>query len=82
MELWIRSQNKGALLKANIIGNTDGVIKNYSEHNQTTLGEYKSSERALEVLDEIQNILSLGLQVNNNNQICGTTTYVYEMPKE
>ena len=58
MELWIRSQNKGALIKVEILGNTEGTINAYSNDNKIVLGEYSSDERALEVLDEIQNIMS------------------------
>lgn len=82
MELWIRSQNKGALIKVEMLGNTDGTIKSYLGNNQTVLGTYKSNERALEVLDEIQNMFGCCLKANDNNQICGTSTYVYEMPED
>ena len=58
MDLWIRSQNKGTLLKVYILGNTDGVITNYFENGNCVLGTYKSSKRALEVLDEIQKLLN------------------------
>lgn len=58
MELWVRSQNKGALIKVEMLGNTDGIIHSYSGVNKTILGKYKSDERAIEVLDEIQNILN------------------------
>ena len=76
MELWIRSQNKGALIKVEMLGNTDGTIKSYKGINQTELGTYKSSERALEVLDEIQHrLITLCDSMNRH-------LYVYEMPKE
>lgn len=62
MDLWIRSQNKEKLLKV------DGIKYSYSKFYDeytyeiltikgTLLGEYKSKARALEVLDEIQEIL-------------------------
>jgi len=54
MELWIRSQNKAAFLKVEILENTNGTINAYSYNNKIELGEYSSDERALEVLDEIQ----------------------------
>ena len=87
MDLWIRSQDKTQLL------NAVGFYYDYQEekhhitcltkdHDYYWIGIYKSKERALEVLDEIQSILKFGLQINNNNQFIGTTTYVYEMPKE
>ncbi len=93
MDLWIRSQDKMNLVKVNQINvnyqNNCQIIANYipdfigtqGEYYET-LGTYNSKERALDVLNEIQNILKIGLQINNNNQFVGTTTYVYEMPKE
>lgn len=60
MELWIRSQDKECLVK---ISNIQYVYKNYIHglgtyyDNLKILGKYKTKERALEVLDEIQNIL-------------------------
>ena len=59
MELWIRSQDKRILQKV------DNIFLNANYENrriytidindtETELGEYKTKERALEVLDEIQ----------------------------
>lgn len=61
MDLWIRSQDKMNLCKAKDLvirenhsgyGDTDYVIQDVY-----TMGTYKTKERALEVLDEIQTIL-------------------------
>lgn len=68
MNLWIRSQYKEKLIKCNDIaiatdsedGKTIGYkIVGYFDKNTEyeELGFYTSKERALEVLDEIQNIL-------------------------
>ena len=70
MELWIRSQDKEALIKVDKIfyWNTCPEMQNTGKHylgnkewagiaDYTKLGEYKTKERALEVLDEIQDIL-------------------------
>ena len=68
MELWIRSQDKMNLVKINQISinyaNKTQIIANclpeYYENSGNyyeLLGTYKTKERALEVLDEIQNIL-------------------------
>ena len=57
MELWVRSQDRECLVKTNRIDiDTNGrtILVNGFE---TIVGTYKSKERALEVLDEIQNIL-------------------------
>lgn len=62
MELWIRSQDKLKLVSnCNLyISNefmNEFVIEDLS-NKYLRLGTYKTKERALEVLDEIQNILS------------------------
>ena len=60
MELWIRSQDKESITKVSNIQyhyhNDLHIIGTYYD-NLKILGTYKSKERALEVLDEIQNIL-------------------------
>lgn len=69
MELWIRSQDKTKLVKvtelyidipADFVQSGFGVYtKLKTEYNRVDiLGIYKTKERASEVLDEIQNILS------------------------
>ena len=86
MELWIRSQDKLRLAKiesviinynmqTEILGNcysADGIEKDIP------LGEYASKERAIEVLDEIQNILATEWDFKDKFSMCR----VYEMPKE
>ena len=69
MELWIRSQDKEKLLKISgiqyqnckLVENetveANILIGFYSSYENEILGEYNTKERALEVLDEIQNIL-------------------------
>lgn len=62
MDLWIRSQNRALLEKAETI-KIAHYIKNKKltntivVNNDYIFGEYESKERALEVLDEIQEIL-------------------------
>lgn len=58
MELWIRSQDKklfekAYMIKAGIVDNQPVIVVN----NDYVYGNYKTIERALEVLDEIQNIM-------------------------
>lgn len=60
MELWIRSQDKTTLIKSYEIyiaeyGEGSYVIR--AKRSSHILGTYNSFERALEVLDEIQNKL-------------------------
>jgi hypothetical protein len=59
MELWIRSQDRTKLTKAqdlSYIGDRNQIIS-YNLDTSTYLGFYKNKERALEVLDEIQELL-------------------------
>ncbi|SFJ26754.1 hypothetical protein SAMN02910355_1882 [Terrisporobacter glycolicus] len=89
--MWIRSQDKKSLVNVDSIhcdelmfGNYNGTPVYTMLSNRThTLGVYKSEERALEVLDQIHNVvarnssrdyLSGKYRVNQN--------YVFEMPKE
>lgn len=80
MELWIRSQSREKLVKVNEIKYEEykNVLMNYPIDaiiiNDKIVQEYKSKERALEVLDEIQNYILLP---NTDN-----SAYVYQMPKD
>lgn len=94
MNLWIRSQNKEMLIPNPKLSLED--IKNeywiIDLCDDTVLGTYKTKERALEVLDEIQKVIELPeynmsefyeqidlfLKANILNQM----TKIYEMPKE
>lgn len=90
--MWIRTQNKESLLE---ISHLD--VYSLSENNWTIedcgndLGTYKSKERALEVLDDIQSRISPGFNYKGNNeeadlfikmQILNSMIAVYQMPKE
>lgn len=85
MYLWIRSQDKMNLVKVRQVGvnyqNNKQIIANYipelyenSGEYCELLGTYETKERALEVLDEIQQYISLP-NIDNS-------TYIYIMPKE
>ena len=93
MELWIRSQDKMKLVNnCNLYISNEIRYENVIEdlnNKYLKLGTYNSIERALEVLDEIQNFItrtdeisyvqnSLGIEIQ------GTTEkgIVYNMPKE
>ena len=71
--MWIRSQDKRILVNANLIylNNLfdDKVISANNEINKVDLGNYKSKERALEVLDDLQSKIIIG-------------NIVYQMPEE
>ena len=83
MELWIRNQDKEILIKIDRIGiekfdDGYGIVtyERIGTKNEFGLGLYKSKERALEVLDEIQ------CHLVNINDTRDRYFYVYEMPKE
>lgn len=79
--MWIRSANKKVLVNTEDIYIYCNNIK--SGDRDCTLGEYDSSERALEVLDQIHNVIARNIsrdylsgkyRVNQN--------YVFQMPEE
>lgn len=84
MELWVRSQDKERLIKVSNVQYTYRKGDLYSDvrgkhcigtyyDNLEILGEYATKERALEVLNEIQNYILLP---NTDN-----SAYVYNMPE-
>lgn len=86
MELWIRSQDKSSIVKVdNLYVSVGNYICYYVEKGKEVpgtyyrlsgeLGTYKTKERALEVLDEIQDLLQ-NAYVGSLNRI------VYQMPAE
>ena len=92
MDLWIRSQEKDGLYEVDEVyiderdsGNND--ITYYIRTNGVLLGRYSSRERALEVLDEIQDVLKPQQYEVPTGRGTFTTSpnisnYVYEMPKD
>ena len=79
MELWIRSQDRETLRLAEMLDiyeiEDDEEKRFVIEESGVDIGCYKSKERALKVLDNIQHWL---LQTNENKQ----QVIVYEMPQE
>ena len=91
MDLWIRSQNKEKLCKIENIKymDTSDDFENDTHSlwndNNGILGIYKTKQRALEVLDEIQkkiNLINLGHDFGSPMIDLKNPTYIYEMPKE
>lgn len=90
MDLWIRSQNKEILIKCDDIAITDNRIFGYSdkETEYEVLGVYKTKNRALEVLDEIQKSIlkgSFAKIINGSGEDVDFITnpiLVYQMPEE
>ena len=89
MNLWVRSQDKRILQKVdNIFLDANYEDKRISTYDgdSITLGEYKTKERALEVLDEIQDELigSDFMPIEKNEEVvltCGSAK-IYEMPEK
>lgn len=92
MDLWIRSQDKEFLMKFDNINLGLDVDSNESYRLFTfvggavtsfTLGIYNSRERALEVLDEIQELLEPVnvVEVSKKEAVIGANI-LYEMPEE
>ena len=100
MELWIRSQDKMELFNAKDIwipNDADTSIWGQDGLRKTALGFYKSTKRALEVLDEIQKIINQNLMFHIDKSQCNTIEdianpkfiirdvnipRVYEMPED
>lgn len=79
MNLWVRSQDKELLMKSpelryNQKGNNHSILAYNSLGVYRILGTYKTKERAIEVLDEIKDLLQ-NAYVENANRI------VYQMPE-
>lgn len=86
MDLWIRSQDRMNLVKVRqvslnyqnnkqiIANHTPDLYENSGEYYEF-LGTYETKERAIEVLDEIQDLLQ-NAYTGNANRI------VYQMPQE
>jgi len=88
VELWIRSQDKRTLIQPNRIDiDYKSIIVWQNNYNcdETYLGTYETKERALEVLDEIQRLIT-DLQYMSyaipNDTFTGYRPNVYGMPKE
>jgi hypothetical protein len=100
MELWIRSQDRRTILKAYRIDVDDKNIivwDNNYQCSETYMGEYATTERALEILDEIEQIIiSKEIYLNDREAFDEglatfdeedkkellKQTFIYEMPKE
>ena len=97
MDLWIRSQDKEVLSKVNNLCYytredvcefiKEDELKADIQHivwspDGSVLGYYKTKERALEVLDDIQNFIENDGEEYLNEQECFLSRSVYEMPEE
>lgn len=90
MNLWVRSQDKRYLISVtNLyipISRTGEDFSIYTYDTDARLGTYKTKERAIEILDEIQDelISSDFMPIEKNEEVvltCGSAR-IYEMPKD
>lgn len=75
MNLWIRSQDKEVLTRVVDIWKDTYENEIWAQSSfaiKNCLGIYKTKERALEVLDEIQNILKPQLIIKDSGKIIGS----------
>lgn len=77
--MWIRTQNKKRLVKCMFfeIGQKTPTIYGYTINDCFTLGTYSSEEKALKVLDMIQEYIT--------NMYIGTSNYMgkpFQMPAD
>ena len=91
LELWIRSQDRERLIKAENLyisknnkneEDLEYKISNYYQEIFATIGVYKSKERALEILDEIQDKMRDRYILQGSSVYPTPNVVVYEMPKE
>lgn len=101
MNLWIRSQDKERLIKVSNVQYTYRKGDLYSDvrskhyigtyyDNLEILGEYTTKERALEVLDEIQekinniykDYLMACMKEKGTYEVIAWGDFTYEMPEE
>lgn len=91
MELWIRSQDKKVLISCRKLCVSGTYGNEIIENDIGSLGIYKSKERALEVLDEIQYKIKNMYILENcklpkksciERSLAMDNFNIYEMPKE
>ena len=87
MGLWIRSKDKTVLINAKTLFVAGTEIRCYYNDNPNWfIGEYKTEERALEVLNEIEQRLidlqTLEIAPNSYQTIKRNVNCVYDMPQE
>ena len=88
MELWVRSQDRKRLIKVSYLELEKDdygfyILGREDKFSGNRLATYKTKERALEVLDEIQNILKPKIIVKSGKPVAETLDgVVYKTPDE
>lgn len=74
MNLWIRSQDEKRLIECHELGLQEKLKGEYAIiiANRHIVGTYENKERAINILDEVANIIHYE----------DSTKYVYDMPKK
>ena len=81
MGIWIRNQNKEALIKANDIwADYNAIFANYVGDIHTRLGGYDSEAEAMQVLDMIQEYINNLAYVQFYRQDMDFVPPVFQMP--
>lgn len=86
MDLWIRSQDKEVLTRVDYLDIRESgslyaiATQVHSNTKVLALGIYKTKERALEILDGIQNMNDIDTRYENTD--LEMMVKIYEMPKE
>lgn len=92
MELWIRTQDKLKLVKVNYVYAMKNKINSFSIYGETVdsapiIGRYETKERAIEVLDEIQDKMLNGAFAKKINglgeelDLIPNPILIYNMPE-
>lgn len=78
MELWIRTQDRTTLIRSYEIYISEQQNKYLLRAKRTShiLGSYETFERALEVLDEIQNILAPKYMIRMDENLNNITNFL------
>lgn len=88
MNLWVRSQDKEVLTRVVDIWKDADKNEIWSQSSfaiKNCLGTYKTKERAIEILDEIQNkinLINLGHDFGIPMIDLKNPTYIYQMPEK
>ena len=71
MEVWVRSQDKNRFSQAHIFSYDYGAHKHIVNCNGYPYGVYNSQERCLEIIDEIQELLTKSFVIVRNLSLDG-----------
>lgn len=83
MELWIRSQDRKTLMKiTRLYEFSNSIFSIDSRENEIILGIYKKEKRALEILDEIEELDTDKKNIIVSGHFGNLIKITYEMPEE